>query len=155
MSRRAYTVLEVVLALAVMSVMILGGVWSLNTFARPAQQGEVSLDQLNRFQVATERVDHDMREARSVIYPTPQAGASRLIIVRDFDGRQLVYYYSTALRQLRRAWLDPGGLAREDTRPVMEDLDRVFFQVSANGLISWGLFSTEMFVLGAVGRENR
>ena len=153
--RRGHTVLELVIAMAVMTLLIFGGSATLKYFTRPAAQGDVSLDQLGAFQIASERVDHDMREARTVVFPTPTTPPTALIIVRNFDGQQMVYYYSAGLRQLRRAWLDPSGLAREDAKPVLENLDRAFFTVSVTGLVSWGLFSTEMFVLGSAGRENR
>ena len=156
--RRAYTLTEISVAILVLGVMIAGGASSLKFFARPAGQYDVTNDQLSGFQVMSERVDREMREARSVIYPAPGKPPAQMIVVRTFEGRQRVYYFSATTQQLRRVLLDASGgspTGDESVCALDTKLERAYFQVSTTGLVSWGLFASQMFVLGSCARENR
>ena len=166
--RRGFTLVELAVAMLVMGVVIVGGAGSLKFFTRPAGQADVTTDELNAFQVAGESLDHDVREARSVIYPAPGAAPAQMLILRTFDGRQLVYYHTANSQELRRVLLDPSASASGDANASgalaltkLPDgsfrgcFERVYFKVGATGLVSWGLFSPHMFVLSAAARENR
>jgi prepilin-type N-terminal cleavage/methylation domain-containing protein len=152
---RGFSLIEVSVAVAVVAAVLLGGAITVKTFVAPATKYDATLDQVTAYESSSEKIDHDLREARTIVYPRTGGPPTGMVVFRNFDGRLVSYYFSKALRQLRRVKLDPGGLAVEDPRPVLANLDAAYFQVNPNGLVSWGLFSSEMCLLGSVGRENR
>jgi hypothetical protein len=153
--RSSYTLVELVIAVSIGAVVVWGGILSVRYFARPAALGEVTIDQINYFQIGAEKLDHDLREARSVIYPMPDGVPARTVFLRNFDGRIVVYYYCQTRRELRRVLLDPGGLPVEDSKPPVANIDGAYFSVTPARLISWGLFAPDMLLLGSVKVENR
>lgn len=154
-ARRGFTLVEISVALLVSSMIVHGGVSALRYFTRPARQRELTLDGLNALQVATQRLDRELREARSIIYPGPGAPPARLLYLRDFDGRIVVYYYRPSTRELRRATLDPAGLITEERRAILGNLNGAHFAVSPDGVVSWGLFGPDMPLVGSLRRLNR
>jgi type II secretory pathway pseudopilin PulG len=153
-SRAAFTLVELTVALLVGALVLGGGIQSVHYFTRPAAATDLTVDRLEAFQRGAEKLERELREARAIIYPTAGGTTSRFVYVRTFEGPIVVWYYSPAQRALRRVQLDHLGLAVEDQRPPVPDLDGAYFAVNSVGLVSYALFTPGMEVIGAVRRSE-
>lgn len=153
--RDGITLVETVVALVIAVVVIGGGAAAIRFYTRPAQQNDVTLDQLAELQISAEGLTRDLRQARQIIYPSPGDPTSRLLYYRDFEGGLCAYYFDTGARRLGRVRFSLSGVATEDRRGKSADLDGAYFSVNANGLVSWGLIAGERVLLGSVRRVNQ
>lgn len=151
--RRAFTIVELVVAMVLGAVLFVSLVGGVRQVARPAGRGALTLDQMQELTLGSETVERDVREARRVIYPRPGDPPARVLVFRDFEGRLVTYFYDEKLRELSRAVLYPATAAAR-SRPA-RDLDGVSFSVSNEELVSWGLFVRETALLGSARRQNQ
>jgi len=152
-----HTLIELVVALVIGSVVLYGVVAGVRFFTRPTEKAELTLDQIRGLQLGAEKLDRDLRDARQIIYPTPGASPSRILYFRDFTGSIVAYYFNPPGRELRRITfaLSPSELPTEPQKAPVSDLDDAYFTVNPVGLVSWGLFAPGRVLLGSVKRENQ
>ena len=155
LSRGAFTLVEVAVATLVAGVLLYGAFTGLGNFTGAVSRGDLTLDQLQELNHGAEQLAQDLRDARQIIYPPPGPQASKMLYFRNFEGQIVVYYYSDAREELRRAVLGLTGLPQEDARPPARHLTAAYFSVTPTGLVSWGLFNKETAVLGSAGRKNQ
>lgn len=155
--RRGFTLVEVLIATAVMGVLIYGAFTGLGGFTGAVSRGDVSLDLLQELSHGSESLARDLRDARQVVYPRPGDAPSKFLYFRNFEGQIVAYYMfvKDARRELRRAVLGLTGTPVEDARPPARNLTDAYFHVTATGLVSWGLFVNDTAVLGSAGRKNQ
>lgn len=154
-ARRGFTLVEVAVASVVLALVFYGAFNSVKTFTGAVKGGDVSLDRLQELAHGAELLARDVREARQIIHPAPGAPPSKLLYLRNFDGRIVVFWYSDAARELRRGVLGLDGTTMRDQRPPARTLDDAYFSVTNTGLVSWGLFIADTGVLGSAGRKNQ
>lgn len=152
--RRGFTLVEVAVALLVGAVLLGGGAVGVRYFTRAASGVELTADRVEALWRTAERLDRELAEARAVIYPVPGLPPSRFVFLRNFDGRIVVWYYQPTGRALRRAVLDHAGLATEDPRPALADLDGAYFTANRPGLVTYGLFTPGAPIVGAAKRGS-
>lgn len=153
--RAAYSLVEVAMALAIGAVVLWGAIGGVRFFSRPTAGNELTLDQLQEITLAARRLDVELRDAREIVFPAPGDAPRRLLYFRDYSGRLCAYYYCPSRRELRKATFDLSGLPSELNPVPARQLDEVYFSHAASGLLSWGLFSKDVVLLGSVNRENQ
>ena len=154
MKRGGFTLVEAAVALGIAGMIVVGSLAAMRFFTRPAGQADVTLDQLAALSLGAESLDRDLRQARQIIWPEPNAAPARALYVRDFDGTLYAYYFDPNKRQLRRARFSLTGLV-SDASPRATDLDGALFSVNANGLVSWALYAPGRMLIGSVRRVNQ
>lgn len=155
MKRHGLTLVETVVALAIAGVMVAGTSASIRYFTRPAAANEVTLDQLQALQVASETLSRDLRQARQIIWPEPGQPAARAVYLRDFEGAIHAYVYDPNAKSLRHVRFSLTGLPNEDRVGVASELTGAYFSVNASGLVSWALTAPSRMLMGSVRRVNQ
>lgn len=155
MRARGFTMIELMVAMVLGAVLFVSAVGGLRSFARPAGRGALTLDQIQELTLGSESIEREVREARLVIHPGGGDGPSRALVLRTFEGNILTYYYDSARRELGRAVLYPGSAAGRAQPAPARDLDGVYFSVSAENLVTWGIFVRETALVGSARRQNQ
>lgn len=155
MRRRAFTVVELVVAMVLGSVLFVSVVGGLRQVARPAGRGTLTLDQMQELTLGSETIEREVRESRRVIYPRGGDAPSRVMVLRSFEGHIVTYFYDPARRELGRAVLQPASAAGRARPAPAKDLDGVYFSVTEESLVSWGIFVRDTALLGSARRQNQ
>lgn len=155
MKRHGLTLVETVVALAIAGVVFAGAAAGVKYFTRPAAANEVTLDQLQALQGASEALSRDLRQARQIIYPEPGQPAARALYLRDFEGAIFAYVFDPGSKKLRRVRFSLTGLPSEDRVGIASELTGAYFSVNANGLVSWAITAPSRMLMGSVRRVNQ
>lgn len=151
---RGFTLLESVFALSLLGILFFLAYSGSRSFKKNAEKMDASLDQLQAMQGANAGLERDVRECREVLFPPMGGAPSRALMLRNFEGRIVCWYYLPATRELRRAVMDLAGAASETGWAPRKDLDGVYFTTVQRGNVSWGIFGPGTVLLGAGTREN-
>jgi prepilin-type N-terminal cleavage/methylation domain-containing protein len=153
--RRAFTMVELAVAMVVGSVIFVCVVGGVRSVARPGGRSMLTLDQMQELTIGSETIEREVREARRVIHPAPGDPPSRALVLRTFGGHIVTYFYDSARRELAQATLSPSNVAGRARQAPAHDLDGVYFSVSREDLVTWGIFVRETAVLGSARRQNQ
>jgi type II secretory pathway component PulJ len=155
----AFTLVELLVALAVTTVVAVLAVVALSSSKKPLTAGVERTARVAELRPALDRMERELRSARQVLFPPPRAdgapsAAERLLVFRDFDGRFVMYSFDDQEHTLRRTSLPLDGLPAEDETPLASGLNEALFTVSRRKLVSTLLVREGVPVLHSVRMLN-
>lgn len=156
---RAFTLVELLVALGVTTVVAVLAVVALSSATKPLTTGTERTTRVAELRPALDRMERELRCARQVLFPPPRpdgapSAAERLIVFRDFEGRFVMYSFDDQEHALRRTTLPLEGLPAADPEPLASGLAEALFTVSQRRLVSTLLVREGVPVLHSVRMLN-